>query len=167
MRDGGLSPFDVLEAVRGIRSSLGSIPSKAMTAVPLEPWKGPPTLDALCNAVSGGSCTLLHIICHCRCAPGDGEPILFLLKHPDPAFATATDAHYYPIDAVPASRLIERLGLVDGEHGLPHLLFLSVCDGASPAADERLGGLHDSRAAARGSGINSAFRLLTPLCPAT
>ncbi|MGP0065190.1 MAG: CHAT domain-containing protein [Isosphaeraceae bacterium] len=136
-----LSPFDIDEAVRGVRASLASIPSDALTAVPLEPWKGPPTLDTLCNVVSGGSCTLLHIICHGRYAPKDGEPILFLLKPSEHELETTADAPYYAIDAVRASRLIERLGLVDGAHGLPHLVFLSACDGASPEAEEGLGGL--------------------------
>ena len=140
----GLLHFEIVEAVQEVRAALGSIPSDALTAVPLEPWKGPPTLDTLCKVVSGGSCTLLHILCHGRCAPGDGEPILFLLKQSEHESATAADAPYYPIDAVPASRLIKRLGLVDGEHGLPHLVFLSVCNSANPAAEERLGGLAQS-----------------------
>jgi WD40 repeat protein len=48
---------------------------------------------------------------------------------------------YYPIDAVPASRLIEKLGSREGEHGLPHLVFLSVCESANPEAEAMLGGL--------------------------
>jgi WD40 repeat protein len=139
----GLAHFDVVETVRGVRTALErrSIESDVLTAAPLEPWKGPPTLDTLCNAISGRSYAFLHVVCHGAFIPADRESILFVLKQAEHEVEAAPDVTYYPLDAVPASRLIDRLRSLNGTHGLPHFMFLSVCGSASTAAEDMLGGL--------------------------
>ena len=59
----------------------------------------------------------------------ESETILYLAK---------TDNQ---VDAVSATRLLERLGRLRGAHGLPHFAFLCSCESAAPEAEGALGGL--------------------------
>jgi hypothetical protein len=91
----GLAPFDVIETVQGVRTALERrIELDFLTAAPLEPCKGPPTLKTLCNAISGQSYTFLHIVCHGAFIPADREPYLFLLKQAEHEAETAADVTY-------------------------------------------------------------------------
>ena len=45
------------------------------------------------------------------------------------------------VDPVTASRLVSRLRKIQGGKGLPHFVFLSCCESASPKAEGSLGGL--------------------------
>lgn len=121
----GLAAFAVPAAVDCAKTSLAPIPADILAAV--DGAAGPPTLDALCTALTRQRYALLHIVAHGRYKPSDREPILFL--------ATSTG----DVAPVPAATLIERLGKLRG--GLPHLVFLSTCESADPAAEGVLGGL--------------------------
>jgi hypothetical protein len=123
----GLTAFDVAAAVRGVRESLDPIPTDVLADV--AGADGPPTLDALCAALTGRRDTLLHVVAHGRFARDDKEPILFL--------ATAEGG----VDPVSTSRLLERLGHLREGRGLPHFAFLCTCESADPAAEGVLGGL--------------------------
>jgi WD40 repeat protein len=123
----GLSAFDVAATVRGVRESLGPIPSEVLAEV--EGAIGPPTLDALCNAITGNPYTLMHVVAHGRFKADDREPVVF--------FSTLEGE----VAPVPAGVLIERLAKLRGAQGLPHFAFLSTCEGAAPEAEGVLGGL--------------------------
>src|SRR5205823_8439629 len=45
------------------------------------------------------------------------------------------------VEAVSATRLVERFKRVGGARGLPHFAFLATCESASPQAEGALGGL--------------------------
>jgi WD40 repeat protein len=122
-----LDRFDAGAIARGVRSALGAIPSDLLAD--LEEAAGPPTLDALARAISGGAYTLLHLVAHGRFRTTDGEPTVFL---------SDVKGQVAPVSA---SQLIARLGLTDGARGLPHLMFLSTCDSAAPEAEGVFGGL--------------------------
>jgi len=123
-----LEPFDVAEAVGGVQRSLEGIPSALLSDLPGS--AGPPSLDAICAQLSASPFTLLHLVCHGRAMP-DGESVIFLARDDDPA----------EVDPATATRLIERLGTLQGARGLPRLAFLSTCESASPGADAAFGGL--------------------------
>jgi len=118
-----LAPFDAAATVRGIQHALGEIPCDVLATA--EAAIGPPTLNALCEHLTAGSYTLLHLVCHGAYLQDSGETILYIPK----------DENGRP---VPATTLIERLGRL---RRLPHLTFLSTCESADPRAEAGLGGL--------------------------
>jgi len=131
-----LARFDESLAVDAVKSALGGrIPTDVLANVPGA--VGPPTLDALCERITAGSYTLLHLVCHgafvtreSKTSAGPmGETVLYLCG--------ATGG----VAPVTASELIRRLGLLRGARGLPHLAFLSTCESAAPEAEWALGGL--------------------------
>src|SRR5262249_20289922 len=122
-----LSPFDAEAQIRAVQSALGSIPYELLARS--EAASGPPTLDCLCDRITGGHFTLLHLVCHGRFARVDGEPLLFLSK-PDGT-----------VDPVAASRLIARLEKLCAVQGLPQFTFLASCESADPEAEGVSGGL--------------------------
>ena len=122
-----LEPFDAATAVRSVREALGPIPSNVLG--PVENSLGPPTLDAICNALTAERYTLLHVVCHGRSGKADVDPVLYLAG-PDGT-----------VDKVPATRLLDRLGKLGGSKGLPHFAFLSSCESADPSAEGALGGM--------------------------
>ena len=63
-------------AIDSARTALAPIPADILAAV--AGAAGPPTLDALCTALTRQPYALLHIVAHGRYKTGDGEPILFL-----------------------------------------------------------------------------------------
>ncbi|WP_129630530.1 CHAT domain-containing protein [Candidatus Oscillochloris fontis] len=123
-----LEPFDVAAAVSGVQRALEGLPTSLLSDLPDS--AGPPSLDAICAQISAEPFTMLHIVCHGRVMP-DGESVIFLARDDNPA----------EVDPVPAARLIERLGNLQGARGLPRFTFLSTCESASPGADVALGGL--------------------------
>ncbi|MFI5454371.1 MAG: CHAT domain-containing protein [Isosphaerales bacterium] len=122
-----LAPFDADAATRAVLGSLGPIHSDLLGKDPKA--VGKPTLDALCEALTSAPYTLLHIVGHGCYKSDDREPVLFL------------DGEDGAIDPVTASRLISRLRKIQQGKGLPHFVFLSCCESASPEAEGGLGGL--------------------------
>jgi WD40 repeat protein len=122
-----LTPFDAAATVAGIRSALGEIPGDVLATV--EGAVGPPTLDTLCTRITAEQYTLLHFVGHGQFKPRDSETLLFL--------AGANNM----IDAVPGTRLLDRLTQVRGARGLPHFAFLSTCESAVAEEGNALGGL--------------------------
>jgi formylglycine-generating enzyme required for sulfatase activity len=118
-----LVPFAVAATVTSIQYALGEIPCDVLATV--EDAIGPPMLSALCEHLTAGRYTLLHIVCHGKGSVGPEETVL-----------------YFPGDEsgrpVPATTLIERLSRLDR---LPHLTLLSTCESADPEAEAGLGGL--------------------------
>jgi WD40 repeat protein/energy-coupling factor transporter ATP-binding protein EcfA2 len=118
-----LDPFDVRATVGSIQHGLGEIPCDVLA--PVDGAIGPPTLNALCEHLTTGHYTLLHVVCHGRVIADSGETVL-----------------YFPGDenrrSVSATTLIERLGRLDR---LPYFTFLSSCESADPQAEAGLGGL--------------------------
>jgi hypothetical protein len=120
-----LEPFDEARAVEAVKSGLGGqIPADVLATFPGA--DGLPTLDALCARLAGGGYRLLHVVCHGAFLAGPGETALYLADSEK------------GVAAVPGARLIERLRVTGG---LPHLVFLSSCDSAAPAAEGALGAL--------------------------
>jgi hypothetical protein len=122
-----LSPFDVNATVSSVRCALGTIPCEVLAAT--ADAVGLPTLDALCERLTRRSYPLLHLVCHGRYSPDLGETVLYL--HNDEQ----------QVDPVTASRLLNRLGQLGSDPGLPHFAFLATCESASPQAEGALGGL--------------------------
>ena len=83
-------------------------------------------LEALCERLTAGSYSLLHIVCHGRYNQ-KGESLLYL-----------PDARRKPVSG---GELIERLARLQGPRGLPHFVFLMACESASPEAENGFGGL--------------------------
>jgi WD40 repeat protein len=148
----GLAPFDAPAAIAGVRAALGPIPAAVLG--PVEDAAGPPTLDALCERITAEHITLLHMVCHGRVV-SSGETVIYLAKSED------TDA----VDPVTATRLIERLGALQGARGLPHFTFLSTCDSASATAELALGGL--AHRLVRELGMPSVIAMTEPVTVAT
>ncbi len=128
LSDYRLTAFDEARAVQTVRVALGGrIPCSVLGSVPGA--VGPPTLDALCQRLTAERYTLLHVVCHGAFLPGTGETVLYLSD------AAGQVAH------VKASDIVERLRLLGGARGLPHLTFLGSCESAAPEAEGSLGGL--------------------------
>ncbi|NNJ10751.1 hypothetical protein EKD04_010460 [Chloroflexales bacterium ZM16-3] len=123
-----LEPFDVTAATAGVREALGPIPSTLLADI--DGADGRPTLDEICARITADPHTILHLVCHGRVLK-DGESVLYL----------AGDAGPGTVEPVTGTRLLERLGSLEGARGLPHFAFLSTCESASPDADEAMGGL--------------------------
>ena len=121
--DYGLAPFDVPATVGSIQHALGEISSDVLARV--EGAIGPPTLNDLCEHLTAGRYTLLHVVCHGRVIADSGETVLYF----------PGDENRRPVSA---TTLIEQLGRLDR---LPHFTFLSTCESADPQAEAGLGGL--------------------------
>lgn len=129
LQEYGLSPFDALGAAARIGSAMAPIPGSMLVSAEAAPQRiGPPSLDALCEALTAERFTLLHIICHGQLRP-DGETVLYL------------EGPNGEVKPITAAQLIGRLGRLRGAHGLPHLIFLAACETAHPGAEAALGGL--------------------------
>ncbi len=111
-----LDPFDVPDTVTNVRTALGEIPSEVLATT--EGAVGLPTLDELCKRITAEQYTLLHIVAHGQYKKDDGETILYLAD---------SDNQVAPVTA---TRLIERLELLEGAKGLPHFVFLAMCESA-------------------------------------
>lgn len=129
-----LAPFDVKATVQSLREALAAadIPCDVLAMADgtvVEGAIGPPTLRRLCRQLTDRKqrYTLLHIACHGKVA--DGETVLYW--EPD------ADADR-PRSWVKATALINQLGKVET---LPHFIFLSTCESASPEAEGVMGGL--------------------------
>lgn len=125
--DYGLDPFDIPGTAMAVQEALGEIPSEIIAAVP--GTSGPPSLRSLCEKLTTGNYPLLHVVCHGRYHRSSGDTLLYLPEDAD---------RRRPITA---SLLIERLGRLQGGKGLPHFIFLSTCESASPEAEDGFGGL--------------------------
>jgi energy-coupling factor transporter ATP-binding protein EcfA2 len=123
----GLEPFDAEAVIAGVREAMGEIPCDVLAAV--DGTAGPPTLAAICERVTAEPYTLMHVVSHTGRRHDDNEPFLLL---------ATTDNQVHP---VPASELVERLGVLRGARGLPHLTFLGGCETASRQAKQGLGTL--------------------------
>ncbi|MDP5017221.1 MAG: CHAT domain-containing protein [Dolichospermum sp.] len=123
-----LGNFDVEASVHSVKSALGEIPCDVLATV--EGAIGLPTLDELCSQLSDRTkqYTLLHFVSHGR-VMDDGETIVYWSKADN------------TLEAITATRLIDRLRSLRGAKGLPHLTFLCTCESASPDAEGSLGGL--------------------------
>ncbi len=122
--DFGLAPFDVPATIASLQQSFGDIPHDILVAV--DGSAGPPTLEALCERLTAGSYSLLHLVCHGRYSP-KGDIVLYL---PDSSRKPVT-----------ATALIERISRLQGIRGLPHFAFLMTCESASPETENGFGGL--------------------------
>jgi energy-coupling factor transporter ATP-binding protein EcfA2 len=123
-----LSTFDVEATVNSVRSALGDIPTDVLATV--DGAIGLPTLDELCAQLTDRTkqYTMLHFVSHGR-VMDDGETLLYWSKADN------------TVEAVTATRLLERLRPLRGARGLPHFTFLCACESASPEAEGALGGL--------------------------
>ncbi|HEY5868664.1 MAG TPA: CHAT domain-containing protein [Candidatus Tectomicrobia bacterium] len=122
-----LQPFDVMAAVSSVRTALGEIPCDILAKS--EGAAGPPTLDALCERITAEPYTLLHVVCHGQFRRETGETVLY--------WDTADDR----VDPVAGTRLLERLGRLQGARSLPHFAFLATCESSRAEAEGALGGL--------------------------
>lgn len=125
-----VSCFDEALALDTVLQGLGDIPSVVLSHVEGKS-AGPPTLTAICQQLSVGGFTLLHMIFH-GAARKNGETVLFL--EADEALPQQVD-RAGKTAAVPASLLIERLSELGKGHTLPHFAFLSVCDSGASATE--------------------------------
>lgn len=119
--DYNLAPLDVAATVKTMRASLGDIPHDVLADV--SDAVGPPTLDALCKLLTDRRYPLLYISCHGIVPPHSRHPELVL-------FLAKPDGTAGPVES---SRLVNRLSILQGGHGLPHLICLSVPDSAELA----------------------------------
>ncbi len=127
----GLEPFDEARAIAAVVDGLGATPSQVLAreaAGLSERWLGPPTLDSLCEQLSGRRYPLLHLICHGQ-VRRDGETVLYLADRSG------------RVQPVPGSLLLERLGRLRSAAGLPHFIFLATCETAAAEAERGVGGL--------------------------
>lgn len=124
----GMTHFDTLAALHGAREAIAPIPCDVL-AFGIPDAVGPPTLEALCARLTARDYAILHIVCHGTYARNSRETVLYLADDDE---TTAP---------VPASKLLQRLGRLGGEVGLPHLVFLCACETALPEAEGALGGL--------------------------
>src|SRR5262249_6063811 len=142
--------FDADAAARAAIESLGSIPYDLLGKLRKDPKVvGKPTLDTLCQAITSGSYTLLHVVGHGRYKSDGREPVLYL------------DGEDGSVDPVSASRLVGRLRKIQGGKGLPYFVFLSCCESASPEAEEGLGGL--GQRLVRELGVPAALAMTDPV----
>jgi hypothetical protein len=128
LADYGLAHFDETAAVQEVITALGAVPH-TLLATSVAGASGPPTLSQICERITGEGPTLLHIVAHGRAF--DNENLLYLCADDDPQ----------AVDPVSTSRLRDRLANLHSARGLPHLIFLSTCESASPAVNGTLGNL--------------------------
>ena len=122
----GLDTFDVGRTVGMVRNALGQIPCDVLASV--EDAIGKPSVNVLCERLTSGHYTILHIVCHGKYSIGET-----LLGIPDE-------------DGKPvrSSDLLERLSRLHESielGGLPHFCFLMSCESADPRTENGFGGL--------------------------
>ncbi|MEZ4674009.1 MAG: CHAT domain-containing protein [Caldilineaceae bacterium] len=134
--DYGLVDFDAAAAASQVQQALGGIPfdllaspSAGSSVDTVVSAVGPASLDALCQQLIENQYTLVHVVCHGHYDRKSGETSLFLADNDD------------HLDRVTGTRLLERLGRLRGQRGLPHFAFLATCDSAAAEAEGALGGL--------------------------
>jgi energy-coupling factor transporter ATP-binding protein EcfA2 len=132
----GLERFDDAAAINGVRSALGTIKSDVLTADSLA--AGQTMLDLICERLTAGRYTLLHIICHGQFQRDSGETVLYLTKNEAQGHHEGEVDASNLTDAVTAQHFIQRLNNV---RHLPHFAFLASCETATAEAEEALGGL--------------------------
>ncbi len=123
-----LAPFNVEQAVNGVRTALGDIPCDVLANI--DGAIGEPTLEQLSTQLTEAKqpYTLLHFVCHGMLGK-DGETALF--------WATQDDR----VQRVMGAKLLEELKYIGEKQGLPQLTFLCTCESADPRAEGALGGL--------------------------
>ena len=123
-----LAPFNVEQAVDGVRSALSEIPCDVLANI--EGAIGEPTLAQLSAQLTNAKppYTLLHFICHGMLGK-DGETALF--------WATKDNE----MQRFTGKDLVEELKYIGNKQGLPQLTFLCTCESADPRAEGALGGL--------------------------
>jgi energy-coupling factor transporter ATP-binding protein EcfA2 len=128
----GLQPFEVNFSVNRLKDIFHDQMGCDLLARAPEPV-GAPTMDELAIRLTEGSYAILHVVCHGRFNPANGETVLYLEQ------GTA-DARRGLVLAQPitATQFIERLAPL---RRLPYLVFLSTCESSVPEAEQRLGGL--------------------------
>ncbi len=126
LEDYGLAPLDVPAVAARLKQALGKdVPCDVLADVPGA--VGAPTLAALVSRLTSTRYGLLHVVCHGRQA--DSGHFLYLADEGGRVVPTrATD-------------LVARLGLLGGPRSLPHLVFLGVCESATPQASSVMGSL--------------------------
>ncbi|MCB0192032.1 MAG: CHAT domain-containing protein, partial [Anaerolineae bacterium] len=124
----GLARFNAEAMIEGIAQSLGQIPYDVLAMLEVSHKVGPPTLKALKTQLTAQPYTLLHVVAHGGYSPSRKETALFLIDEDD------------QIQPVWTSELIDQLNEVDQ---VPHFIFLSTCESATPEAEAggALGGL--------------------------
>ena len=131
-----LVSFDADQKVASLRAIFEQqrIPSEVLART--QEAVGAPTLDGLAGQLTAGSArgpyTILHLVCHGRFDPADGETSLYL-EQPGSAHGSGEVL----AKPVTGKDLIDRLHNVR----LPYLVFLSVCESSAPEAEQRVGGL--------------------------
>ncbi|NMC34731.1 MAG: CHAT domain-containing protein [Veillonellaceae bacterium] len=118
-----LDDFDIPATVQGVRAALGEMPCDVLASV--ADAQGAPNLNTLCERLTAGSYTLLHIVCHGQYR--DDETRLYL---------PGDDGR-----PITATQLIERLNNLHQDRGLPYFAFLMTCESAKPDAENGFGGL--------------------------
>jgi len=126
----GAKPFDEATALDTVLEGLGEIPSVVLGKDPRA--VGPPTLQELCNRLTAERFTLLHVVGHGLVSRQNcsKDPFGLLLEGEDGK-----------PKKIPGNRLVEQLGELHGDQGLPHLAFLAVCSSAAQGTDAAFGGL--------------------------
>ncbi len=123
-----LAPFNVEQAVNGVRAALGDVPCDVLANI--DGAIGEPTLEQLSAQLTEAKqpYTLLHFVCHGMLGK-DGETALF--------WATKDDR----VQRVTGAQLRSELKYIGNKQGLPQLTFLCTCESAAPRAEGALGGL--------------------------
>lgn len=124
-----LDTFDEAATLAGLEQSLGAIPFDVLAGPEVPSAVGLPTLQNLSRRLTEQSYSLLHVVAHGRVSRRRGEALLYLSDND------------YQVDAISTTQLIERLGRLPAEAGLPHFAFLATCESAVPQAADALGGL--------------------------
>jgi tetratricopeptide (TPR) repeat protein len=128
LADYGLTAFDTLATIYGLRTALAPWPVDVL-AFGVPDAVGPPTLEGLCAQLTVRRYSVVHMVCHGAVVASSGETVLYLADEDESTAAT------------PASKLLRRLARLGGEVGLPRLWFLGACASAAPEAEGALGGL--------------------------
>ena len=149
-----LTPFDGASMVRGVRAALGEIPSDVLAPRRLVADAiGPPTIDALCERLTAGTYTLLHIVAHGRLVPAVNDTVLYLVDESG------------QVKPVTAGTLVDRLGRIRGALGLPRMVFLAACESAAARAEGGMGGL--AQRLVRELGVLSVVAMTAPVSVTT
>lgn len=134
-----VSPFSKELAIGAVRAGLGTLPRDILAHVEDPEVVGPPNVAELCQRLSTGSYTALHLVCHGAKRRNSDDTVIFLDADPSLPGEVERDGR---TGAVPTELLIRRLSELD--QGIPHFAFLSVCDSgvqeataSQPAGDWR------------------------------
>jgi hypothetical protein len=110
---------------------------------------GAPTMDELAIRLTEGLYPILHVVCHGRFNPADGETVLYLEQG-----AAEASRGLVLAQPITATQFIERLAPLKR---LPYLVFLSICESSVPDRHSLRWGstrehpLHDRTRSARSS----------------